>query len=327
MLDNFGALGDGTKVICVSLSHGPFTAKVMSWGATLQDLRHADLRFSLVIGSDRLDDYRGPLRYAGAVVGRVANRIGGARAVLNGQELRFEANEGANILHSGEHGLSDQNWTVVEQDTDHVTLEVVSPDGTCGFPGNLTARCTYRLTDEGLHIELSGETDAPTFCNLAHHGYWNLDGRSDLSKHQFQVKTDLYTPLNKENIPTGPAIMTLGTSLNFTAPKPPLIDGGLDHNFCLSDAPSPEPRLACTLETDKARLDLFTDAPGLQAYDARHFDGSVRGHDGRVYDPHPGLALEPQHWPDAPNAPSYPDITLAPEQIWRQKSLFAISAK
>ncbi len=311
----------------MTLNHGAFSAKVITWGATLQDMRHRGLPFSLVVGSDDLTDYLGPLRYAGAIVGRVANRIGGARAKLNGTDLRFAANEGANILHSGEHGLSDQNWSVIAQSSDSVTLQTVSPDGTCGFPGNLTARCTYRLSDQGLHITLSGQSDAPTLCNLASHGYWNLDGSETISDHVFQVNTDRYLPLNKENIPIGCSAEVTGTSFDFTQSKSPIIEGGLDHNFCHSEHPLEEPQLACTLETDMATLQLFTDAPGLQVYDARHFDGSVIGHDLRRYGPHPGLALEPQHWPDAPNHSGFPEILLLPGQIWQQQSVFAIAPK
>jgi len=37
--------------------------------------------------------------YFGATVGRVANRIGGARFTLNGTHYKLTANEGNNTLH------------------------------------------------------------------------------------------------------------------------------------------------------------------------------------------------------------------------------------
>lgn len=37
--------------------------------------------------------------YIGAIVGRVANRIGGAQFTLNGTHYKLVANEGKNMLH------------------------------------------------------------------------------------------------------------------------------------------------------------------------------------------------------------------------------------
>lgn len=39
----------------------------------------------------------------GAVVGRVANRIAGAKFTLNGTVYKLEANEGKNMLHGDLH--------------------------------------------------------------------------------------------------------------------------------------------------------------------------------------------------------------------------------
>jgi aldose 1-epimerase len=49
--------------------------------------------------------------YFGAVLGRVANRIGGAKFTLNGIQYNLTQNEGSNQLHGGLKGF-DKVWTV-----------------------------------------------------------------------------------------------------------------------------------------------------------------------------------------------------------------------
>ena len=107
--DVFGVLPDGREVERVRLSAGRLEASLLTWGATVQDLR-LDGR-SVVIGADRLEDYLGDLLYTGAIVGRFANRIGGARFVLDGETFRTDANFRArHTLHGGSGGTGEQLW-------------------------------------------------------------------------------------------------------------------------------------------------------------------------------------------------------------------------
>src|SRR4029078_420961 len=55
----------------------------------------------IVLGHDEAADYLSHSSYFGAVVGRYANRIGGARFTLDGKAYRVVANDGANCLHGG----------------------------------------------------------------------------------------------------------------------------------------------------------------------------------------------------------------------------------
>jgi aldose 1-epimerase len=71
-----------------------------------------------------------------------------------------------------------------------------------------------------------------------------------------------------------------------------------------------------------------TDAPGLQVYDAARLDTSpVLGHLGKPYGGHAGIAMEPQFWPDAPNQPNFPSITLRPGECFSQTSFFRFIRK
>jgi len=70
---------------------------------------------------------------------------------------------------------------------------------------------------------------------------------------------------------------------------------------------------------------LATTAPGLQIFTG---DGLVTpghaGHGGAEYGSRPGLALEPQSWPDAPNNPDFPSIRLDPGATWRREIVWRI---
>ena len=52
-------------------------------------------------------------RFMGTTIGRNANRIDGARFVLDGTEHRLTANEGPNQLHGGPRGFHACEWTIV----------------------------------------------------------------------------------------------------------------------------------------------------------------------------------------------------------------------
>jgi aldose 1-epimerase len=65
------------------------------------------------------------------------------------------------------------------------------------------------------------------------------------------------------------------------------------------------------------RLEVLSTAPGLQFYSGNSLDGSLRGKDGRSYGFRAGLCLEPQGFPDAPNQPTFPSVSLAPGDVYR----------
>lgn len=316
----FGTTPDGAPVDLIRLTGGGTVAQVLTWGATLQDLRVAGVAHSLVLGSDEFDAYLGPLRYSGAVVGPVANRIAGGTAVLDGRRYAFERNEnGVTTLHGGHIGTDARLWTVAEVRENACTLTLHLADGEGGFPGNRDLTATYALEEDGaLVIRLSAVTDAPSWINLASHGYWSVTGRDGLDDQVLQIGAMRYLPVDDRLIPDAPAPVA-GTRYDFREARPVIRNGDplLDHNFCLDTSP------ALSLTGDGIRLTVTTDAPGLQIYEAAHLD-AAGGHDGRHYGRHAGLAIEPQHWPNSPNNPDFPSIRLDPGDIWRQVSRFHV---
>lgn len=75
-----------------------------------------------------MQDNNGP--YFGGVVGRVANRIAGAKFSLDGQEHVLRANEGPNTLHSGPGpAWNNRVWDVLASNATSVQLALQSPAG------------------------------------------------------------------------------------------------------------------------------------------------------------------------------------------------------
>ena len=325
-LSEFGQTPDGAPVQRVTLSNGQLQLKLITWGASIQDLRLEGVDHPLVLGSDSFAPYLGSMRYFGAIVGRVANRIGGASTTLEGRELSLDANEnGITTLHGGAEGAGCQNWVLAGYDDISARFTLLMPDGHMGFPGNLQVMAEYRLNGMAIEVEITASSDATTLCNFAQHTYWMLDGQPDMSAHKLQINADSYLPVDEAQIPLGAPVAVAGTGFDFRKPHPVMGRDQIDHNFCLNtgDAPMHE---ACRLSVDGLELVVETNEPGLQIYDAAgHDTGPDIGLTGVPYGAYSGLAIEPQRWPDAPNKPDYPSVVLGAGETYRQISRFSFT--
>src|SRR5207302_10644461 len=123
----------------------------------------------------RKEDYR-----CGAIIGRYAGRIAGARFTVDGKEVALKPNDGPNALHGGAiPGFDSKVWTVapLRGRTSGAVLRYTSPDGEQGFPGTLNVAVTYRLlADNSLRIDYAATTSAATHINFTNHSYFNLAG-------------------------------------------------------------------------------------------------------------------------------------------------------
>src|SRR5690606_8485341 len=143
----FGHLDDGEAVERITIAGGGLTARVLTWGAVIQDLRLDGHGAPLVLGFETLSAYLAHSPYFGATPGRCANRIDAGRFVLDGTEYQLECNErGVTHLHGGSDGIGRRNWRIADRGADFVTLTIVDPAGRAGYPGNCTITCTYRLS-------------------------------------------------------------------------------------------------------------------------------------------------------------------------------------
>ena len=316
----FGSLPDGRQVGRVVIGSSALRVSLLDLGATIQDVRLAGVDHPLVLGGSVAASYAGIMSHFGAVIGPVANRIGGARARIGGRLHQFEANEGRNTRHSGSAGTHLKIWTLVRHDPDAALFRIDLPDGEGGFPGNRRITAAYRVEETTLSIELAGTTDAPTLMNLASHPYWALQPpQTGCDGLTLRIDAGSYLPVTDETLPTGEIAPVAGTEFDFRTPRPLDAQGpGFDHNFCLATAPRGLVPVARLESETGITLDIGTTAPGLQVFDMRPFGVAEPTTHGAPYPPRAGLAIEPQLWPDAPGRAGWPDIALRPGETFRQ---------
>lgn len=338
---DFGKTPGGEAVELYTLTNGRVTAKVMTYGAILTELLVPDRRgkaADVVLGFDSLAGYLGTHPYFGSTVGRVANRVGGARFALDGATYQVAVNNGPNSLHGGLKGFDKVVWKAEDASGPAgpaVRFTYRSKDGEEGYPGNLDVAVTYTVTaDDALRIEYRATTDKATPVNLTHHTYFNLAGPASgpILGHELLMAADTYTPGDETMIPTGKVDPVRGTPLDFTASTPigARIDqmkgepGGYDHNFVLRGA---SPAAVVYEPTSGRVMEVSTTEPGLQFYTGNFLDGTLTGKGGVVYKKHLGLCLEAQHFPDSVNHPAFPSTILRPGRAYTQTTVYKFSAR
>ena len=328
----FGILSNGQSIEAVTIGAGKLRADIVSWGAVLRDLRLDGSDWPLVLGFQTLDDYVNHSRFFGATAGRYANRIAEGRFELDGRRFQLERNFlNRHHLHGGSTSFGTRPWSLEHVSEASVTLGLVSSEGEGGYPGEVRVTCTFEIEAPAtLHVRYEALTSAATILNLAHHSYFNLDGSPDILGHALQIDAETYLPVDETLIPTGEIRSVEATPFDFRRLRPIRDPHGIathyDHNFCLANEPSADPRHCATLQGERGlTMHVSTTEPGLQFYDASTLDVPVPGLGGRRYGAHAGLCLEPQRWPDSPNQPGFTDTTLRPDGSYRQISAFEFS--
>lgn len=268
-------------------------------GARLNAVRFDGLD-GLVDGASTREEALGAKQYHGAVVGPVANRIADATAQIDGRTCNFERNErGITTLHSGSTGVHARDWTMEAKDPTFVAFSLDLADGDGGFPANRELVARFEVQGDLLHVGFEAETDAPTWINLALHPYWTL-GQDGRAGQRLMVNADTYLPVTEAQIPTGEIAPVAGT--HFDLRKLGLPSTEIDHNYCLKMGDG----AAVVVKTDRLRMEVETDAPGVQIFTGKAL----------------GIAIEPQHWPDAMHHENFPSIRLEPGQRYRQESTY-----
>lgn len=330
-IEPFGQMADGTKVKRITLSAGGLRAKILTYGAVLQDLRLEGHAPALVLGFEQFSHYLQYSPYFGANVGRCGNRIRDGHARIDGTDYQLDRNFlDKHHLHGGRLGAGQRVWDIEALDAQSATFQIRLADGEMGYPGNMTLHLTYTLLQAGmLDIQYRATSDKPTLCNIAHHSYFNLDGSATAANHQLYVDAESYLPVNGELIPTGEIRPVKDTRFDFRAAKAlgaVSKIGILDHNFCLSSIRLPlRPVASLASARSGVRMDIQTTEPGLQVYDGAKINIPVPGLDARPLGPFAGVALEPQIWPDANHHQSFPQARLSAEGTYFQHTQYIFS--
>jgi len=334
----FGQLPDGADITQFTLVNANgMMAKILDFGGVITELHAPDRDGRLadvVLGFDSLAPYHGDSPYFGALIGRYGNRIHKGRFTLDGKQVQLPVNNGNNHLHGGPGGFDRVKWDATVEGR-ALQLRYRSPDGDMGYPGNLDALVTYELTDDNaLAVTFRATTDQPTPVNLTQHSYFNLAGEGDILGHVLTIDADSFVAIDGESIPTGELTPVTGTPFDFRRPRTigerieqpdkQLRHGsGYDHNFALNKPDGTAlSRAARVCEPVSGRvLELWTEEPGVQFYSGNFLDGTLSGK-GRSHAHRSGFCLEPQHFPDSPNQPQFPNVILRPGQVYQTTSQF-----
>lgn len=323
------AVWEGKDVFHYTLDNGTMQVELTNYGGIISRIiapdKHGKLE-NVVLALEEIPDYftkNGP--YLGAAVGRYANRIGNASFTLDEETFNITKNNGENTLHGGTKGFGVKVWNPEVYKKDHaigVKMTYLSVDGEEGFPGNLETTLWMELTSSNeLKLRFESTTDKKTVVNLTNHSYFNLSGiKGDVRDHELQIFADAITPGGPGQIPTGELKEVAGTPFDFQTQKNlgaqlDALGEGFDHNYVTKRANSSElKKIAIVKHPASGRvMSVFSTAPGVQLYTANHVR-DFAGADGKTYQPHWALCLEPEAWPDSPNKPNFPSTSLAPEE-------------
>ena len=341
--------GESVKLFTLKNKNG-LVAKITNYGAIITELHLPDRNGNfadVVLGFDNIPDYENLSDYFGAVVGRYGNRIADAKFELYGKKYTLEKNNNGNSLHGGFVGFDKKVWKVADASANKngavLKLELLSPDGENGFPGNLRIVITYTLDNSNqLSVNYYAITDKPTVCNLTQHSYFNLygAGNGNILNHEVTINADKFTPVNKYLIPTGDLDDVEGTPFDFRKPKTVgsrieqnhkqlAYGGGYDHNWVLNKGGNLSAMTFAVRVYEPIsgrQMEIFTNEPGVQFYCGNFLKGQ-RGKGGKAYNYRYGMCFETQHFPDSPNQENFPSTTLTADQTYNTTTIFKFSVQ
>ena len=337
----YGTTSGGKQVRAFRLGGDKLSAVILEMGGTITEITVAGRdgrRRNVVLGLEDLAAYEAS-GWWNCLIGRYANRLKGGITV-EGRHYPLNQDDNGVTLHGG-RGASwgSRLWEVTAHSDKGLFLKLVSPDGDQGFPGTMTVEVTYTISGSALRLDYAAVCDAPTVINLTNHVYFNLAGEGSVLAQQLQLNADAITPTDNLQIPNGKIADVSDTPFDFRkphaigerldVPDPQLVlAGGYDHNFVLNkSAPGALEWAARLRDPDSGiQLEVLTTEPGIQVYSGNNIRAGRTNSRGEPMHRRDGLALETQHFPDAPNQPQFPSTLLLPGAEFRSTTLFRFSA-
>jgi len=344
---NFETTIDGKAVHLYRIENNDIKAAFTNYGGRLVSLLVRDKNnefVDVVVGMSSTKGFKESTEpYFGATIGRVGNRVAKGKFTLDGKTYAIPINNDVNTLHGGTKGYQDVVWDGEKTNDQTLVFTYLSPDMEMGFPGNLKVKVTYSITaDNSVKMDYEATTDKPTVVNLTNHAFFNLNGEGSGSilNHIVQFNANQYTPVDAGLIPTGEITAVKGTPFDFTTPhtigeriavknEQLKNGGGYDHNFVINKAEQNIMNYVGSVTGDVSGIvmDVYTEEPGFQFYSGNFMQSKNTFKSGAKDDYRTAFALETQHFPDAPNQPNFPSITLNPSDKYHTVSVYKFSKK
>lgn len=337
----FGTLGDGSKVHLFTVSNGRMSFSVSDFGCTLTSILISDkktgLKKDVLLGHSTLDGYVNSSSCYGTVVGRFANRIGGASFTLDGKTYNLDKNDcGTNCLHGGFDRYEKKVWSAKKIKNSNglgVEFTRLSPDGEQGLPGNALIRVTYTLSMENeVMIDYVVITDRPTPVNLTNHAYFNLKGTDGgtVKDHELSLLSSKFLELNETLVPTG-TICSVDEipAYDFRNSKKigqdiDKVGDGYDTPYIIDGADGQLKPFGVLRSPDGVSMTMSTTLPAVQIYTANFIEGNI-GKFGRVYNKHDAVCIETEGYPDAPNHDNFPSCIVTPQKPYHEQTVYRFS--
>lgn len=273
---------------------------VLTLGGILQSLSVRGRE--VVLGFEHADGYLQSSCYYGAIVGRCCGRRYDLQ--IGDRTFPLSKNENQAVhLHGGYRGFDKKLWEAeTEQDT--LLLSCTSPDGEEGYPGTLSVKVSYTLSENTLTVRYKAVSDRDTAVNLTNHAYFNLNGLGKtIVDHTICIPSKAVSVCDERHVPNGRRFSVEETALDLQTPKrigdclgDPLLApyGGFDHNYLLQK-PNGVSK-AATVSGKDLTMEVWTDQPCLQFYTANDAHSvPMRGLSEQF--PHRAFCLETQQEP------------------------------
>ena len=330
---------DGAPIYSFNVTNGTITATVITYGASLQSLlvpNKDGKLLDMVLGYNTLEQYLERSYYAGAIVGRVANRTGYAKFTLNGKEYNISKNNGEHALHGGFSGFDKKVWEVVSYAENYVTLKYISVDGEEGYPATVTVEVTYTVTnDNELSIEYNAISDGDTVLGLTNHAYFNINGEDGepVFDTLLSIDSNSIVLVNEQRVADGTLLNVGGTVYDFKNIRPIgnyltstdeyLVKfKGYDVCYALNGKGY---RSVAKAQSNVSGIvmETLTDAEGVQLYVANLFKGKA----GKncVYKDGACFCLETGRYPNAINCKNFPSPIIKKGEPFRSKTSYKFS--
>ncbi len=348
----FGKTKDGADAFTYTITNrSGASVSILDFGGIITSLKMPDAKGridDIVLGYDTIEPYFVNNEFFGAAIGRSANRIAGASFTLDdGTSVNIPVNENGNNLHTDfDHGFHKVLWNAdTDEEKNSVALSYTSPDGENGFPGNLSMKITYALSEDNeLSLHYEGVSDKKTLINCTNHTYFNLAGLdaasgkepANIEREYLKINASRFTPVKSGAIPTGECVLVKGTIFDFTDfmrigdhigdnEEQLTLVQGYDHNFCIDD-PAPG-KLAAVVEDRESgrRMEVFTDLPGIQFYAGNCIGKGLKGKGGQTYGPRAALCLETQYYPNSVNEPAFESPVFDAGQTYDTTTVYKFS--
>lgn len=328
---------DGKKVDLYTIKNrkGTLVVRITNYGAKVEQILVPDRDGNLgdiAAGYDSIEGALNGQGSMGAFIGRYANRIGGGKLMVDGKSYQLAKNNGENSLHGGQKGSRFVVFDAKQLGPSSVQMTYVFKDGEENYPGTVPVRVIYSVTDGNeFRIDYTAvAADKTTVINFTGHTFFNLSGKlgTSILDHVITVNADRFLPVDGTLIPTGELRKVEGTVMDFRKPvafgarieqadEQLKLGNGYDHHFALNKKrPGTLEFAAKAMDPKSGRvMEVWTTEPGMQLFSGNNLEGKqprdvAKG--GAVMTFRTAFCMEPSHFPDSPNKPSFPTTLLKP---------------